>query len=83
MMNKDLAMGMIRQANTGEDLLTVADAIASMMEEQNIEDCAQHFEQLNAEADVNFGQEPDEYQDAYAPEVHSNSEILEVLGAMG
>jgi hypothetical protein len=68
MLTKELAMGMMRQANSGEQMLAISDAIASMMEEQNIEDCAQHFEQLDAEADVNFGQEPDEYQDAYAPE---------------
>ena len=38
MMTRELAMGMIRQANSGADLLTVSDVIAGMMEDQNIAD---------------------------------------------
>jgi hypothetical protein len=46
MMTRDLALGMMRQADTGEQMLTVADAIVGLSEDLNIADAAAHFEQL-------------------------------------
>jgi hypothetical protein len=46
MMTRELALGMMRQADTGEQLLTVADAIVGLSEDLNIADAAAHFEQL-------------------------------------
>lgn len=64
MMTRELALGMMRQADTGEQMLTVADAIVGLSEDMNIADATAHFDELN---ETNFGQDPDEYQDAYAP----------------
>ena len=46
MMTRDLALGMMRQADTGEQMLSVADAIVGLSEDLNIADAADHFEQL-------------------------------------
>lgn len=46
MMTRDLALGMMRQADTGEELLTVADAIVGLAEDLNIADASEHFELL-------------------------------------
>lgn len=51
MMTRELALGMMRQADNGEQMLTVADAIVSLSEDLNIADATAHFEQLNAGPD--------------------------------
>lgn len=38
MLTKELALGMLKQANSGTDMLTVTDAIASMMEDMIVAD---------------------------------------------
>lgn len=59
-MTRDLALGMMRQADTGEELLTVADAIVGLAEDLNIADAAEHFEQLQEQEDDGFNYLPDE-----------------------
>ena len=46
MMTRDLALGMMRQADTGAQMLSVADVIVGLSEDLNIADAAAHFEQL-------------------------------------
>jgi hypothetical protein len=66
MMTRDLALGMMRQADTGSQMLTVADAIVGLSEDLNIADAAAQFEQLEDQEDDGFNYLPDE---AFAEQV--------------
>jgi len=42
-MSQSVAIGMLRQGNTGEQILQILDAIVSGIEPDNIEECAAHY----------------------------------------
>jgi len=42
-MSQSVAIGMLRQGNTGEQILQILDAIVSGIEQDNIEECAAHY----------------------------------------
>ena len=42
-MSQSVAIGMLRQGNTGNQILRILDAIVSDIEQDNIEECAAHY----------------------------------------
>ena len=47
-MTHDLATALLNRAADGTQLLAILDTIATDMETQGIEECAQHFAEINA-----------------------------------
>ena len=47
-MTRDLATALLNRAADGTQLLAILDTIATDMETQGIEECAQHFAEINA-----------------------------------
>ena len=47
-MTRDLSLSLLNRAATGDQLLTILDSIATDLETQGIEECAQHFAEINA-----------------------------------
>ena len=43
MFSLETAIGMLRQGNTGEQILQILDMITSDVEDANIQDCAEHY----------------------------------------
>ncbi|AEC53219.1 hypothetical protein SCRM01_273 [Synechococcus phage S-CRM01] len=58
-MTRELAIGMMRQADTGADMLTVAEAVASLSAEMNVESVARDIEaEAEAETDIEEANDP-------------------------
>jgi hypothetical protein len=47
-MTRDLATALLNRAADGTQLLAILDTIATDLETQGIEECAQHFAEINA-----------------------------------
>ena len=47
-MTRDLATALLNRAADGTQLLEILETIATDLETQGIEDCAQHFAEINA-----------------------------------
>ena len=43
MFDRNVYLGMLRQGNTGEQIMTILDMIADDIAEANIQDCAEHY----------------------------------------
>ena len=43
MFNREIALGMLRQGNTGEQILNILDTVVNDITEANIQDCAEHY----------------------------------------
>ena len=48
-MTRTLALGMLRQGNTGNDILQILDVIEADVIAENIDDCAQHYAAISAD----------------------------------
>jgi len=48
-MTRTLALGMLRQGNTGNDILQILDVIEADVINENIDDCAQHYAAISAD----------------------------------
>jgi hypothetical protein len=48
-MTRETALGMLRQGNTGNDILAILDVIVSDIEDDNIQDCAEHYAAISAD----------------------------------
>jgi len=42
-MTRSIALGMLRQGNIGNDILSILDMITEEIEQANIQDCADHY----------------------------------------
>jgi len=47
-MTRDLSLSLLNRASTGDQLLAILETIATDLETQGIEECAQHFAEINA-----------------------------------
>ena len=48
-MTRTLALGMLRQGNTGSEILQILDVIEADVIAENIDDCAQHYAAISAD----------------------------------
>ena len=48
MFNREIALGMLRQGNTGEQILKILDVIVDDITEANIQDCADHYAAISS-----------------------------------
>ena len=42
-MSKSVALGMLRQGQTGAQILEILNALTTEIEQENIQDCADHY----------------------------------------
>ena len=42
-MTRELAINLLRQGNTGEQIMQILDTVVDQFTEQNVDDAAQHF----------------------------------------
>lgn len=47
MFTRQTAIGMLRQGNTGEQIMNILDMIVDDVEQTNIQDCAEHYEAIS------------------------------------
>ena len=47
-MTHTTALGMLRVGNTGNEILQILDVIVADIEQENINDCAEHFASISA-----------------------------------
>jgi hypothetical protein len=45
-MSKSVIFSMLAQGNTGDEILSILDAIVSDIQQGNIDDCAEYYESL-------------------------------------
>ena len=48
-MTRSIALGMLRQGNTGEEIMQILDVIVNDIVEANIQDCAEHYAAISAD----------------------------------
>jgi len=48
-MSKSVALGMLRQGQTGGQILEILNVITEEIEQANIQDCAEHFAAISAD----------------------------------
>lgn len=48
-MTRTIALGMLRQGNTGSEILQILDVIEADVINENIDDCAQHYAAISAD----------------------------------
>ena len=48
MMSRSIALGMLRQGNTGNEILQILDVIVEDITQENINDCAEYFASISA-----------------------------------
>ena len=48
MMTRSIALGMLRQGNTGDEILQILDVIVEDITQENINDCAEYFASISA-----------------------------------
>ena len=48
-MTRTIALGMLKQGNTGEEIMQILDVIANDIEQANIQDCAEHYAAISAD----------------------------------
>jgi len=48
-MTRSIALGMLRQGNTGNEILQILDVIVNDIVEANIQDCAEHYAAISAD----------------------------------
>lgn len=46
-MTKALAISLLRQGNVGDEILRILDTITNDVEQENINDCAAHYEMIS------------------------------------
>ena len=46
-MTQQIAISLLRQGNTGNEILSILDALVTGIEQENINDCAEHFASLH------------------------------------
>jgi hypothetical protein len=47
-MTRSIALGMLRQGNTGDEILQILDVIVEDITQENINDCAEYFASISA-----------------------------------
>ena len=47
-MNREVALGMLRVGNTGNEILQILDVIVEDITQENINDCAEYFASISA-----------------------------------
>ena len=47
-MSRSIALGMLRQGNTGDEILQILDVIVEDITQENINDCAEYFASISA-----------------------------------
>ena len=47
-MTRSIALGMLRQGNTGNEILQILDVIVEDITQENINDCAEYFASISA-----------------------------------
>jgi hypothetical protein len=48
-MTRTIALGMLKQGNTGEEIMQILDVIVNDIEQANIQDCAEHYAAISAD----------------------------------
>ena len=48
-MTRNIALGMLRQGNNGNEILQILDVIVNDIEQANIQDCAEHYAAISAD----------------------------------
>jgi len=48
-MTRSIALGMLKQGNTGSEILQILDIIEADVINENIDDCAQHYAAISAD----------------------------------
>ena len=48
-MTRTIALGMLKQGNTGEEIMQILDVIVNDIVEANIQDCAEHYAAISAD----------------------------------
>jgi len=48
-MTRTIALGMLKQGNTGEEIMQILDIIEADVIAENIDDCAQHYAAISAD----------------------------------
>ena len=46
-MTRSIALGMLRQGNTGDEILQILDVIVEDITQENINDCAEYFASIS------------------------------------
>jgi len=48
-MSKSIALGMLRQGQTGAQILEILNVLTAEIEQENIQDCADHYAAISAD----------------------------------
>jgi hypothetical protein len=48
-MTRTIALGMLKQGNTGEEIMQILDIIEADVINENIQDCAEHYAAISAD----------------------------------
>lgn len=48
-MTRTIALGMLKQGNTGEEIMQILDVIEVDVINENIQDCAEHYAAISAD----------------------------------